>query len=525
VSVDVYNGAGTFLDSDFTPLNGTYSITGLKPSVSGYIVCFDASSAAGGTSTTGYTSECYNDVPWDGGFTPPGGATLVPVASGAASTGINAALASSGGISGKAIDNATLAPLGSVDVDVYLGSTFVDSASTKANGTYSITALPPSASGYTVCFGAFGVTGGSSFGYQSQCYKNVAWTGGAVPSGTTPVPVVAGAFASGINARLVANGAISGTVTAANGGAPLNKVTVSVLSGSTSKQATTALNGTYTVSGLPPSASGYVVCLEAGVATGGTSTTGYMSECYNDVPWSGGFGPPPGTTKVPVTSGAATPNINATIAAGSAIAGTVTAATGGGLLQHVQVVVFDPANLFTVETVETNANGTYKVKSLVPSATGYVVCFDAVTAVGGASTTGYRDQCFQNVPWSSDSFAPPDAATKVPTTTGATTTGINAALGSAGGINGTITGGGAALQSVFVLVVGEGNDIVAVRRPRRTARTRSRASSRRWRGTRCASNRPSPPVDRRRPATRASATRTSRGAAARRSKWARRACR
>ena len=45
-------------------------MTGLPAATPGYRVCFDASDATDGSSRTGYLSQCYRGVPWDGGVTP-----------------------------------------------------------------------------------------------------------------------------------------------------------------------------------------------------------------------------------------------------------------------------------------------------------------------------------------------------------------------------------------------------------------------------------------------------------------------
>src|SRR6188768_1985289 len=62
VIVIVFKPNGTFVTEDLTAADGTYLLSGIAESVTGYSVCFDASNAIGGSSTTGYASECYNDI-------------------------------------------------------------------------------------------------------------------------------------------------------------------------------------------------------------------------------------------------------------------------------------------------------------------------------------------------------------------------------------------------------------------------------------------------------------------------------
>ena len=87
------------------------------------------------------------------------------------------------------------------------GGNFVTTSTTASDGSYKIVGLTPSATGYKVCFDATNATGGRSItGYASQCYNNVAWSVfSAPPASTTPVPVAAGATASGISAALTAD--------------------------------------------------------------------------------------------------------------------------------------------------------------------------------------------------------------------------------------------------------------------------------------------------------------------------------
>ena len=286
--------------------------------------------------------------------------------------------------------------------------------------------LVPSATDYSVCFDATNASGSTSTsGYLDQCYNNVAWDGFSDPTGTaTVIPVTAGATAAGKNAALASAGAISGKVTAVSGGSGLAGGVIYVYN--TTVSATTDATGNYTVKGVPASASGYSVCFDATNATGGTSTTGYLDQCYNNVAWDGISGVPAGTTVVPVSAGATATGKNAALASGGAISGKVTAAAGGGALAGVYGEVFDSSGNF-VHYATTDSGGNFIVTGLATSATGYFLCFDASNATGGSSTTGYKDQCYNNVPWDGSS-RPTGAATHVPVSAGTTATGKNAAL-------------------------------------------------------------------------------------------------
>src|SRR3954451_761567 len=86
------------------------------------------------------------------------------------------------------------------------------------------------------------------------------------------------------------------------------------------------------------------------------------------------------------------------------ISGTVTAATGGAGLGDVFVEILKPNGSFVTSAFTAN-DGTYLATG-IPASSNNIVCFDASNAIGGSSTTGYADQCWQNVPWDGN-FIPP----------------------------------------------------------------------------------------------------------------------
>ena len=183
----------------------------------------------------------------------------------------------------------------------------------------------------------------------------------------------------------------------------------------------TAADGTYAVTGLP-AGTDYQVCFYATFYAVGLApdALGYVDQCYNNQPNNQSS---TSQTPVTVTAGATTTGINAALAVGGAVSGTVTDAGGTHHgLAHVRVTVISVSvspNL-GVMVFETAADGSYSVAGLA-TGTDYQVCFDASGATGGASdTTGYINQCYNNQPLNSP--------TPVSVTAGAATTGINAAL-------------------------------------------------------------------------------------------------
>ena len=101
--------------------------------------------------------------------------------------------------------------------------------------------------------------------------------------------------------------------------------------------ASTASDGTYAVAGL--AAGTYNVCFEGNYATGGSSTTGYVEQCYRGVTWDGYSSGPIGATGVTVAAGAIASNIDASLSSGGVVTGTVTD-TSSNPLQGVYVEIF-----------------------------------------------------------------------------------------------------------------------------------------------------------------------------------------
>ncbi len=320
----------------------------------------------------------------------------VSVTSGGTTPNINAALAADGTISGTVTAAAGGAPLGGVSV--YLGSypqgCCEPSAVTAANGTWSALEAP----GYDyVTF--------SLNNYATQYWQNTTNSQNA-----QPVVVTSGGTTPNINAALAADGTISGTVTAAAGGAPLGGVSVNVYPNSccgVGVLAVTAPNGTWSVS-----------------EPAGSYSVSFALDNYATVYYA---------QPVTVTPGGATPNINAALAADGTISGTVTAAAGGAPLGGVSVQVNPSVCCGAGASTSTAANGTWSVS--VPAGA-YAVSF---------SLNDYATQYWENT-------ANPYLATSVEVTAGMTSPNINAALVADGLVSGTViaAAGGSPLAGVTV---------------------------------------------------------------------------
>jgi hypothetical protein len=455
VTVDVFSNTNVQVGTTTTAPNGTYAIDGLAAGTDH--VCFDAAGVTGGSSTTGYFSQCYNGVSWDAVAADSGPATGVAVIVGTTVTGINASLVGAGAISGKVTDAGANGLAGVVvDVDTS-GGGYVATTTTSGSGNFTVGGL--TAGTHRVCFDASSATGGTSTtGYFDQCYNGITWDGhqDEVLAGATAVAVTAGTTTSGVNATLAAEGAISGTVndTTAH---HLTSVHVHVFNNVGTQVATgsTNSNGTYTVGGL--TAGTYYVCFDGASATGSTSTHGYVDQCYNDVSWDGGSTYGGGAAAVVVTAGSTTSGINgALVPAVGSISGTVND-THSNHLQYVYVQAFDGSNNQVAETTSA-FDGTYTLSGLAPGT--YHVCFTPSNGTsGGTSTTGYLDQCYNGVSWDGI-YGDISGATAVPVTIGTTTASIDAALAVAGAISGTVYDSVGTVSGVTVWVLDTSLNVV-----------------------------------------------------------------
>lgn len=428
VRVAVYSPSTDTITNVTTADDGTYAVSGLTAATD-YQVWFYPSGATGGSfDALGYLDQAYDNQQPMLEDTP----TPVTVTVGATTTGIDAALAVGGAITGT-VSEAEGTQHGLVDVSVSVSSpsngNYYGFAKTAADGSYTVKGMP-AGTDYQVCFFGNGATGGSSdgLGYLDQCYDNQPTTG--TP---TPVAVILGVPRVDVNAALAVAGGVSGTVTDAGGiHHGLANVSVTVYSPSTNgyANATTAADGTYTASGLG-AGTDYQVCFYSSGAKGGSSdASGYLDQCYDNQPISGT------STSVAVTLGATQAGINAVLVGAGAISGTVSDAGGSHHgLANVWVSVGSEST-GTYQMAPTASDGSYTVTGL-PAATDYTVCFGGGAGATGGSTDplGYVDQCYDNQPTSA-------TATPVTVNLGASRTGVDAALAVAGAISGTVSDAG-----------------------------------------------------------------------------------
>jgi 5-hydroxyisourate hydrolase-like protein (transthyretin family) len=380
VEVDVYDSAQNFVTTTNTGSDGTYDVSGLASGA--YEVGFVPSG--------NFIPQFYNG---QGSLAT---ADPVSVTTGAKTSGIDAALSAGGKITGTVSDASSHDGVGDVEVDLYDSSgTFLDSTQTASDGTYTFSGLKTGS--FKVGFSP------SAGGYAPQFYN-----GKASLSAASTVSVTAGSTTSAINAALTVGGEITGTVTDAVTHAPLPNVEVDIYDSTDTfvTSVDTASDGTYGVSGLPAGT------YEAGFAPSGD----FAAQFYKSKASLAG------ATPITVTAGATTSSIDAALAAGGQISGTVTDAVTHAPLQAVEVDLYDSAkNLLTSTT--TALNGTYTFEGLAPGT--YEVGFSP-------SSGGYLPLFYNGNPTLA-------TASSVTVTASHTTSGINGALALGGTITGTAT--------------------------------------------------------------------------------------
>ena len=384
-----WSGRGSAL----TDVNGAYDFGGLNPASNYRISFYDGSGA--------YASQCYNNK-WSFYW-----ADDVAVTAGA-TTRVDAVLTLAGHVTGT-VTNAAGAGVAGISLIAYrangsggwsaldAGAGHADSVVTAADGTYDLGRLPAG-----ICRIMF-VDGSGA--YLEQYYNNKPTV-----SSADDVAVAAGATTPGVNAVLAVAGHVTGTVTNAAGAGLANiYVWASRANGSGGwgvvAGVDTAASGAYDLGGLPTGS----YRIEFWDPAGSFGDQGaYATQYYNNKPTIAS------ADNVAVTAGATTPGINAVLAVGGHVTGTVTNAGGAGLA-GIRVYFY-----------RANGSGGWDYVDV-----GYTVAAGALELGGlpaGTYRIWFRDdsgtyagQYYNNKPTIA-------SADDVAVTAGATTPGINAVL-------------------------------------------------------------------------------------------------
>jgi len=319
--------------------------------------------------------------------------TKMTVTDGSTMSGINAQLVLGGDIAGT-VTNASSTPVENIKVTVHVLNDnswyWLDSTSTDNVGYYKFTALKPGT--YHL---RFSDNNWPKF-YQEEYYNDAA----TLDAGTD-VQVTAGNTTSISN--VINEGAhIIGTVIDENN-QPLESVNVEAYFWNGDYwdwQASfhTDSNGQYDLTGL--SNGEYALKFSSS-----THITEYYTDAFDR----------DNATKIAVLAGKTTTNINAQLAPGGFISGTVTD-INANLLQNIRVEVYD-------------INGDWQKSTYTDS--------DGNYTLGGLNTSSYK-LLFEQPDWDNVVYAP-KTVTEIQVTVGQTTSGINVQLGAAGHITGIVT--------------------------------------------------------------------------------------
>lgn len=250
-----------------------------------------------------------------------------------------------------------------------------------------------------------------------------------------PVPVSVGALTAGIDGVLPAGGRLTGTVTAAAGGASLADVTVTAYdaSGEYAGAALTATDGTYTLGGLPSGSYRERFSVEAG-SPFAPSPGNYAPQ------YDGGAESLASAEAVAVTAGAAPGVVDAQLHPGATISGVVDDSEGEGIEQET-VTAYDADGNYA-GSAKTKADGSYTISDLAGGV--YRVGFR--NAEPNEGRPEYAPQFFKDEPDLS-------SASGVNLPAGGSVPGVDAQLAAGGQISGKVGEAAGASLLGFDMVV------------------------------------------------------------------------
>ncbi len=294
------------------------------------------------------------------------------------------------------------------------GWDWIAGAQTAGDGTFALTGLPPVA-----VLVQFQDCGAGT--YVEQWYAGAATGGDA-----TPIALTAGSTRDHVDAQLDTGVRIAGHVQDA-GGNPIAGVSVNVSrDGGSGTWAQTDANGDYTTGAVAPGT--YIVQFSP---SGSPST--WAAQYWSGQPTRDTADP----LVVTEADGPLRAGVDATLAPGATVSGTVTANGAPVAGECVTVAAQGPGGLNWVAGTNSAADGTWSIGAL-PAAT-YDVIFQDCNGVGP-----YVDQ------WWPDA-ADQSGASPVTLAAGETRTGLDAHLEPAGAITGRVTTtGGAGVEGVCV---------------------------------------------------------------------------
>jgi hypothetical protein len=409
IFVTVLDAAGP-VGSAKTAADGTYSVGSLPAGAYSVEYAPEAPTAGFGRGGGNYLRQFYN------GESSSQNADSVTVVGGRTTTGIDAHLPPGGTISGRVLDQSNAVVEGMLVTAYAANGTVAGSWFTEPDGRYSIDQLP---------------SGSYALGFSSVQANSVPndlpqfYAARTTLAGANAVVVTAGGDTE-INEHVTAGGQVTGTVTGPDGHS-VERARVLLLDalGDKVAEAQTGTEGAYTIDGLV-SGTYFAEFLPPGQLIRPSSSGGgnFLPIFFNGEDSLANANP------VPVTLGATTTGINATLPEGGELKGTVTGA-GGATLANVTVTAYD-ATGNSVDSTLTESNGTYTLGGL--NSGSYRVRFEVEAGNPFYDSPGDYAPQFDG---GASSLA---AAEPVPVSVGASASVVNAHLQPGATISGTVTG-------------------------------------------------------------------------------------
>ena len=322
-----------------------------------------------------------------------------------------ASAAGTGQITGTVTDAVTHSPIEDIEVCAYQASDFEYAGCdlTDSGGHYDLIELGTRS--YKLEFSSWYE---SNLDYVTQFYNDKETAEEA-----DPVSVTDGSTTSGINAAMHEGGRITGTVTDDVTHAPIEGIEACAHEVSGDENfygcGETNASGTYTIVGVPTGS--VVVDFRPAECSGaGCTTADYIHQYYN------GKSNYEEADHISVTAGSTTSGIDAAMHQGGRITGSVTNATTHAAIENIRVCAYSQEYEGSCGT--TDAGGHYTINGLKGGT--YTVEFFPAFGVN------YLNQYYNGKTESEE-------ADTVTVTSGATTSGIDAAMQEGGKVTGTVT--------------------------------------------------------------------------------------
>ncbi len=399
--IEVWDAGGfaAYADTDFT---GVYTVDELDAGT--YFVVTDAHA---------YLDEVFDDLPCPGGVTcDPRSGTPVAVELNATTPDVDFALVRMGAIAGTVTDQVTGAPISSATVRIWnAAGQNVRSTSVNGAGEYQAGSLEA---------GTYYATTDAFDDYLDELYQELPCPPSACdPTAGAAIEVADGATTGGVDFTLILGAAISGTVTAADGGGAISSGEVYVYDALGNRIADPNLDGSgqYRIGGL-----------EAGTYYARTRlffSTTYVEELFDDLSCpNGGCDPLTGTPIVVALGDDA--GVDFALDRWGEISGQITDAVSSEPISYGRVRVYDASGTF-IATDSADLTGFYTVDRLAAGSY-YVRTYNV---------SGYLDELYEELPCPAE--CDPTTGTPVEVSLNADTQDIDFTLDREGAVSGFVT--------------------------------------------------------------------------------------